>query len=229
MVKISFLGHAAVIIESGDYRVIIDPFITGNPACPFKIEEILPPTHILVTHGHGDHLGDTVELSKRFGSLVVANFEIATYLSIKGVEKIHAMHIGGKASLEFGNVKMVPAVHGSGIIDGDVMVYGGNPCGFLLEMEEKKIYHAGDTGLTIEMQLLQPEKIDLAFLPIGSNYVMDIDDAVRAVEMIKPVKVVPMHYGTWPVIEASPEVFKERVESLGVECIIMKPGDTLEL
>jgi len=190
-VKLTFLGHAAVLIESGESRIFIDPFVTDNPACPLKIDEIAAPTHILVTHGHGDHLGDTVELSKRFGSLVVANFEIATYLSTKGVEKIHAMHIGGKATFEFGSVKMVPAVHGSGIVDGDTMVYGGNPCGFLLKMEEKKIYHAGDTGLTVEMQLLQLEKIDLAFLPIGGNYVMDVDDAVRAVEMIKPRRSYP--------------------------------------
>ncbi|RKX46689.1 MAG: metal-dependent hydrolase [Thermotogae bacterium] len=227
--KLTFLGHAAVLIESKESRIFIDPFVTDNPSCPLKIDEIPAPTHILVTHGHGDHLGDSVELSKRFGSLVVANFEIATYLSTKNVEKIHAMHIGGKTTFEFGSVKMVPAVHGSGIVDGDTVKCGGTPCGFLLETEGKKIYHAGDTGLTVEMQLLRSEKIDLAFLPIGGNYVMDVDDAVRAVEMIKPAKVVPMHYGTWPVIEANPEEFKERIETLGVECIIMKPGDTLEL
>jgi len=229
MLKIVFLGHATFIVETGAHRLMIDPFVSENPACPLKFEEVPKLTHVLITHGHGDHLGDAVEFAKRDGAMVICNFEISVYLTRKGVEKVHAMHIGGRYKFDFGNVKMVPALHGSGILENGEILYGGNPCGFLIEVDGKKVYHAGDTGLSIEMKLLEDEKVDLALLPIGGNYVMDVNDAVKAVEFIKPKLVVPMHYGTWPVISARADKFKDYVEEKGFHCSIIKPGDSIEL
>jgi len=224
--KITFLGHAAVLITEieGKYNVIIDPFITGNPAYPkdFKLSKI---DYILVTHGHGDHLGDTVEICKSDGATVISNFELSEYLQKKGC-KVHPMHVGGVHYFDFGKVKLTPAIHGSGIRDGENVIYGGNPCGFLVKAEGKVIYHAGDTGLTKEMELIKD--VDLAFIPIGGNFVMDVEDAITAVDMITPKNVVPIHYNTWDIIKADPEKFKAEVGKLGVNCLIMKPGETIE-
>lgn len=225
--KLTFLGHAALLIEGidGKYNVIIDPFISGNPSYPKSF--ILPKIdYIFVTHGHGDHLGDTIELCRKYNPTVISNFEICNYLQLKGC-KIHPMHVGGVYYFEFGKVKLTPAVHGSGIHDGDKTIYGGNPCGILIQTEGKSIYHAGDTGLTKEFELLKD--VDIAFLPIGGNFVMDVEDALRAVEMIRPKTVVPIHYNTWEIIKADEDKFKQETEKLGVECIIMKPGETIEI
>ena len=225
--KVTFVGHATVLIE-GSKNVIIDPFIKGNPAAKIGIDDLPKIDYILVTHGHGDHLGDTIEIAKRFGSVVVSNFEIGLYLQGKGLDRVHTMHIGG--SYDFGDikVKMTPALHGSAIVEDGKVIYGGNPCGFVLEIDGKKIYHPGDTGLTKDMELLRDLKIDLAFIPIGGNYTMDVEDGVKAVKMIEPKIVVPMHYNTWPVIEADPQIFAEKVKEIGVKCKILKPGDELE-
>ncbi|HOK88382.1 MAG TPA: metal-dependent hydrolase [Fervidobacterium sp.] len=222
-----FLGHAVVLLEGmkEKYNAIVDPFITGNPVYPTDFE--LPKIdYVLVTHGHNDHLGDTVELCKKHDSVVISNAEICTYLQLKGC-KVHPMHVGGTYTFDFGKVKLTPAFHGSGIHDGANMIYGGNPCGFLINVDEKVIYHAGDTGLTKEMELLK--NVDLAFIPIGGNYVMDVDDAIVAVEMFKPKIVVPIHYDTWGVIKADSERFKNEVERFGVECRILRPGECVEL
>uniref|UniRef100_A0A7C5Y6I3 UPF0173 metal-dependent hydrolase ENM46_01005 n=1 Tax=Fervidobacterium nodosum TaxID=2424 RepID=A0A7C5Y6I3_9BACT len=224
--KLTFLGHAALLLNIEEkYNVIIDPFISGNPAYPkdFALPKI---DYILVTHGHGDHLGDTVDLCKKHGSTVISNYEICNYLQLKGC-KVHPMHVGGVFYFEFGKVKLTPAIHGSGIHDGDKTLYGGNPCGILIKAEGKSVYHAGDTGLTKEFELLKD--VDVAFLPIGGNFVMDTEDALISIEMIKPKVVVPIHYNTWDIIKADENKFKEDVEKLGVKCVIMKPGDTLEL
>ena len=225
--KITYYGQSAFLLETGpEFRALIDPFLTGNPLCPVSAKSISGITHIFVTHGHGDHLGDTAPIAKRCGSLVVTNHELGDFLAKQGV-RVHTMHIGGRVRMDFGRVKMTPALHGSGISTAEGMKEGGNPCGFLIETGGKKIYHAGDTGLTMDMKLLEAESVDLAMLPIGGNFTMDIDDAVRAVSFIRPKLVVPMHYNTFDVISADPEEFKAKVQDAQV--LVLKPGESMEL
>lgn len=223
--KLTYLGHSVFMVEEGDFKAIIDPFLKGNPSSPLKPEDVKNLTHIFVTHGHGDHIGDTVELAKDNDALVITNAEISGYLSEKGV-KTHPMHIGGRFKFDFGTVKLTPALHGSAIPTENGPRDGGNPCGFVIEVNGKKIYHAGDTGLTMDMVLLEVEDIDVALIPIGGNYTMDITDAIRAVEFVKPKLTIPMHYGTFPVITADPEEFKRKNKT--TDTVILNPGQIFE-
>lgn len=224
--KLTYFGHSAFLIQSGDFKGLIDPFFTGNSHTSTKPKDLKDISHIFISHGHGDHMGDTEAIAKRWNSLIICNFEISNYLSQKGL-KTHPLHIGGRRKFDFGLVKMTPALHGSGIQDGNKMVEGGLAGGFIIEINGKKIYHAGDTGLSMEMKLLERENIDLALLPIGGNFTMDIEDAILAVDFIKPRKVIPIHYKTFDVIDVDPEEFKEKVKN--VEVKVLPPGGTIEV
>ncbi|KNF09950.1 putative Zn-dependent hydrolase [Gottschalkia purinilytica] len=224
--KIQYLSHSSFIIENKDFKAIIDPFISGNPTCPIRIEDLKDLTHIFLTHAHGDHFGDTIEIAKKFNCTVICNFEIGHYLSNKGINN-HTMHIGGRFSFEFGRVKMTPALHGSSIFEGENIIYGGNPCGFLIEINNKIIYHAGDTGLTMDMKLLEDENVDLALIPIGGNFTMDINDAVKAIEFIKPKAAIPMHFNTFDIIQANPDELKNKVKDTKIK--ILQYGEIIEL
>ena len=227
MATLHYLGHSAFEIRGRDAVLLVDPFLSGNPTAAAQGSEFNDVRYIFVTHGHGDHLGDTVSIASRTGATVVANYEICHYLGKKGVS-CHAMHIGGTFTFPFGRVKMTPALHGSDILEGDHLVPGGAPCGFLLDVDGVRIYHAGDTGLTMDMQLLAEEKVKVAILPIGGNFVMDIHDAARAVGFIRPEIVIPIHYDTFPVIMADPHAFEQLVgKTAGVK--IMHSGESLEL
>ncbi|WP_409228743.1 metal-dependent hydrolase [Gudongella sp. SC589] len=223
--KLTYLGHSSFLIEEGKFKGIIDPFLSGNQASITKPEDIKGLTHIFITHGHGDHIGDAVQLAKANDALVIANAEISDYLSTKGL-RIHAMHIGGRFKFDFGTVKMTPALHGSGIKTEKGMLYGGNPGGFVVEVNCKKVYHAGDTGLTMDMKLLEAEKIDVAMLPIGGNFTMDIDDAIIAADFVKPRILIPMHYDTFQVIKADPQEFREKNKTC--DTVILEIGGVYE-
>ena len=226
MPKVTWFGHSVVQIESEGTTLLIDPFLTGNPKAPVEAADVEPDV-ILVSHGHGDHIGDTVELAKRTGATVICNFEIAGWLGQQGVEKVHPMHIGGSSRQPWGKVKLTQALHGSGLPDGS---YGGNPCGFLLTVQGKKIYHACDTGLFLDMQLIGEEGLDLAILPIGDNFTMGPDDALRAVKLLQPRQVLPIHYDTFDIIQQDPAAWRVRVEKVtGASVVVLKPGESLDL
>ncbi|WP_448807670.1 metal-dependent hydrolase [Aminobacterium mobile] len=228
MVRLRFLGHAAFLILGEEYNLIIDPFISGNPQAALTLDDLPQIHYVFVTHGHGDHLGDTEEICHRFKSTVITNFEISNYLGNRGIS-CHSMHIGGRFTFPFGRVKLVPALHGSDItLPSGAMIPGGNPCGFLIEIEGNKIYHAGDTGLSMEMHLLKDEKIDIALLPIGGNFVMDPLDAAKAVDIIQPAMAVPIHYNTFDLIQADPSDFTAHI-TVSTDVKVLKPGEDLRL
>ena len=225
-IKVRWYSHACFLIETDDAKLLIDPFLTGNPLSPIQADDI-EADYILVSHGHGDHVGDTVSIAQRTGATVITNFEIQNWLVGQGLETVHPQHIGGGFDYPWGRVKLTIAQHGSALPDGS---YGGNPCGFLLYIQDRKIYHACDTGLFYDMKLIGEEGIDLAILPIGDNFTMGPDDALRAVKLIEPALVVPIHYDTFEVIKQDPHLWAERVKketSTRVE--VMKPGDAISL
>lgn len=224
--KITWFGHAALGLETGGYRLLVDPFLSGNPAAKTSPESV-SADFVLITHGHGDHVGDAVEIAKRSNALVISNFEICNWIAKQGV-KTHAQHLGGGFRHPFGYLKLTLALHGSALPDGS---YGGNPAGFLLTTNEgQKIYMAGDTGLFGDMRLIGEEGIDLAVLPIGDNYTMGPADALRAVKLITPKHVIPIHYDTFPLIAQDVQQWARQVEQETQSKVhILKPGESLTL
>lgn len=225
-IKLTWLGHACWKIETPNGTLLIDPFVTGNPAAPISADQ-LHPDYILVSHAHGDHLGDAVEIAKRTGAQVISNFEIANYFTGQGIQA-HDLHIGGSKEFPFGRVKLTIAHHGSSFPDGK---YGGNPSGFLLTIGKKKIYDSADTALFYDMKLIGEEGLDVAMIPIGDNYTMGPDDAVKAAKYLHPKFLVPMHYNTFDLIKQDPAAFAKRVVRTvpKTKVVVLKPGESLEL
>jgi L-ascorbate metabolism protein UlaG (beta-lactamase superfamily) len=224
--QVTWYSHACLMIDTGDAKLIVDPFLTGNPLAPVSADEV-QADYILVSHGHGDHVGDTVAIAQRTGATVISNFEIHNWLVGQGLEKAHPQHIGGGFDFPWGRVKLTIAHHGSSLPDGS---YGGNPCGFLFYIQGRKIYHACDTGLFYDMKLIGEEGIDLAVLPIGDNFTMGPEDSLRAVQLIAPRQVLPIHYDTFDVIQQDAAAWKTRVEDeTAARVALLKPGETLDL
>lgn len=222
----TWYGHATHGLQVGEWKLLIDPYFTGNPAATTTAEKVAAD-YILITHGHGDHIADAPAIAKRTGALCISNAEISTWLRNKGL-KTHAQQIGGGFNFPFGYLKLTLALHGSALPDGS---YGGNPAGFLLTTSDgKTVYFAGDTGLFGDMQLIGDEGLDLAVLPIGDNYTMGPEDALRAVKLLHPKQVIPVHYNTWELIAQDPYAWQQRVEAeSNAKVIVLKPGETLSL
>jgi len=224
---LTWYGHATLGLETNGCHILVDPFFSGNPACKTQADTV-EADYILVTHGHGDHIGDTVPIAKRTGATVISNFEVGNWLEKQGLEKIHQQHIGGGYNHPFGYLKLTLALHGSALPDGS---YGGTPAGFLLTTRDgKKIYLAGDTGLFGDMKLIGDEGIDLAVLPIGDNFTMGPDDALRAVRLLTPRHVVPIHYSTFGLIDQDANAWAQRVTTqTGVPVHVLRVGERFNL
>ena len=222
--KITYHGHSCFTLADDSQSIIIDPFLSGNPLAEIKPEDV-KVNAVLLTHGHADHLGDAVEIAKNNDALIIATFELVNYCANLGASG-HPMHIGGAYKFPFGRVKLTIAHHGSTTDDGPA----GNPCGLLVTMGGKTVYHAGDTGLFSDMSLIgETTEIDCALLPIGDNFTMGIEDAVRAVGMLKPRMAIPMHYNTFNVIEQDPEEFKKGLKDSETEVNILDPGESVDI
>ncbi len=222
-VKLTYHGHSCFSIETGGTHLLIDPFLSGNAMADVKPEQV-KANYILISHAHGDHLGDAVPIARRTGAEVISNFEIANYMGKHKIEA-HAMHIGGARVFPFGKVKLTIAHHGSSFPDGS---YGGNPCGFLLWLEGKVLYFAGDTALTYDMRLYGEEGIDVAMLPIGDNFTMGPEDAVKATGFLQPKLAVLMHYNTFGAIAQDAQAVAEAVRAqTAATPVILQPGETL--
>lgn len=224
--KLTWYGHAALGLETGGYKVLVDPFLADNPAASLSPDAV-EADFILISHGHGDHVGDAAAIAKRTGAMVISVNEIALWFDGQGI-KSHGQHLGGGYKHPFGYLKLTLALHGSALPDGS---NDGNPCGFLLTTNDgEKIYLAQDTGLFGDMRLIGEEGIDLAVVPIGDNFTMGPDDALRAVKLIQPKTVIPIHYNTWGLIAQDPEAWAGRVEKeTDTKAVVLKPGESYSL
>ena len=219
--ELRFLGHACFLLDDGKTKIITDPFLSGNPFAAVAADEITADM-IFVTHGHGDHVGDSVEIAKRCDCEVCCTVDLSAGVFEPASISTVVGNLGGWIPTRFGKAKFVPAIHGSG-------VPGCLCCGFIFDIGGKKIYHAGDTALTMDMALLEDEQIDIALLPIGDVYTMGPADALRAAKLIKPKLVIPMHYNTMPPIVQDAQAFVDSVKSAGIDAVVLAPGESLTL
>lgn len=221
--KIKYFAHSAFLITTNESTILIDPFLTGNPNCNVKADDVIAD-YIILTHAHGDHIGDAFSIAQRCNSLFICVNELANYCISKGF-RAHNMHIGGSHLFDFGKVKFTIAHHGSMTPDN---TYAGEPSGVLLTVENKIIYHTGDTGLFYDMKLIgEMNKVDVMLLPIGDNFTMGIEDAVKAVEFVNPKLAIPMHYNTFSVIESDPKIFRSLCDKRGFSSKILNYGEEI--
>jgi L-ascorbate metabolism protein UlaG (beta-lactamase superfamily) len=227
MNRLTFHGHAAFeLVTSKGTRIMFDPWLDQNTKADIKTADVAQLDYILVSHGHGDHFSDVVKLAKQTSATVLATFELVALCQAQGVKNGHGMSVGGGYRFPFGYAKLTPALHGTGIDGGAHGIHSTMPNGWWLDLGDARLYHAGDTALLTDMQLLQG-KVDVALLPIGDNFTMGPEDAARAVDFIKPRVVIPMHYGTFDVIEQDPRHFESLVGDKA-KVVVLKPGESYE-
>jgi L-ascorbate metabolism protein UlaG (beta-lactamase superfamily) len=224
--KFTFYGHSCFELEIKGIKLLFDPFISPNELAKHIDVNSLKPDYILLSHGHGDHIADLFTIQQNSGAKVICIADIAGWLNGKGITNVHGMNIGGGYDFDFGRVKMVYALHSSSMPDG---AYGGNPAGFVIYAEGKKVYFAGDTAVTYDMKLLADENLDWAILPIGDNYTMGVDDAIKATGFIDCKNVIGVHYDTFPVIKIDKEAAKAKFEKAGVKLSLPGIGESMEL
>lgn len=224
--KVTYYGHATVLLETEKAKLLVDPFITPNELAKGIDLDSIKPNYILLTHGHVDHVADLFTIQTSSDATVICIAEIQSWLNKNDVEKVHGMNIGGSFNFDFGRVKMVSAIHSSSMPDGS---YGGNPAGYVITADNKKVYIAGDTALTYDMKLLEDENLDWAFLPIGDNYTMGVDDAVKAASFINCKNVIGVHFDTFPPIKLDHEAAKAKFTAAGLNFILPEIGQVIEL
>lgn len=225
MNKLTFHGHAAfALTTSSRHEILFDPWLDENPLADIRVKDVKKADYILVSHGHGDHFSDVVALAKQTAATVLATYELVAYCQSQGAKNGHGMSIGGGYRFPFGYAKLTPALHGPAVEGADGL--STTPNGWWLDLGDARLYHAGDTALTTDMQLLR-DRVDVALLPIGDNFTMGPEDAARAVEMIRPRVVIPMHFNTFDVIRQDPAEFA-RLAGKHAEVVVLEPGETYE-
>jgi L-ascorbate metabolism protein UlaG (beta-lactamase superfamily) len=224
--ELTWMGHGCWSIVTSAQHVLLDPFLDENPLAPVRSDEV-QAQFILVSHGHFDHVADAEKIARRTGATIISSFEICEWFAKKGVEGTHAMNIGGSHAFPFGRVKMTIAHHTSSLPDGSC---GGGAAGFLLSLAEGNVYFACDTGLFYDMKLIGAAGLEVAALPIGDNFTMGPEDALEAVKLLAPKRVVPVHRGTWPLIDQDVEAWARRVRAeTAAEPVILEPGGKITL
>ncbi|MBC8041718.1 MAG: metal-dependent hydrolase [Opitutaceae bacterium] len=225
--KITYYGHSCFLIETASARLLIDPFLTGNPLAPIQAADARCD-YVLITHGHEDHTGDALAVAQANQATIIANYEIAEYFGAKGAQA-HGMNPGGAFRFPFGRVKLTPALHSSSMNAGLNPLYMGTACGIIIEADGKRLYHAGDTALFSDMQLIARGGLDLAIVPIGDNYTMGPEDALDALDFLKPRLAIPVHYNTWPPIAQDALAFAAAASLRGHHVNALQPGESLHL
>ena len=225
--KFTYYGHACFAVQAGGKTLLFDPFISPNPLAKKIDVSKVAADFILVSHGHGDHVADVVEIANRTGAKVIAPFEVGSWFENKGVKNVQAMNHGGAAQLDFGRIKLTSAIHSSSMPDGS---YGGNPSGFVVESGDGNFYYSGDTALTFDMKLIgEATRLDFAVFPIGDFFTMGIDDAVRAAEFVAVKKIVGVHYDTFPPIKLDHEAAMKTAQAAGKELLLPAIGETIDI